>query len=263
MTHLNQLPDLDREAFVPLYVQLSEIITKIIRETGLSEGDPVPSENDLLERYDVSRTTIRQAFQRLESLDIIRRIRGKGTFVASPKSRDLVRGFQSIEDMLASEGIKADNSLLRCEVTHPPGEWAQHLQIDQEEKVLYLRRIKLADGKPLALEERLLPKGIAEFFTQEDFSHNSICDKIQPRMARVAYFISSSPITKTEADELNVDSKAPIIRRVGTYYDKDGQPIMFSRVTFLADKVELRFDFYREDQNWGLISVTQPEISAS
>jgi len=63
-----KLPDLDQDPFKPLYAQLAEAIIKFIRKYRLGEGDWAPSENELLARYKISRTTIRQAFQYLESL---------------------------------------------------------------------------------------------------------------------------------------------------------------------------------------------------
>ena len=84
MTQTPQLPDLDKNDYKPLYIQLSDLLADFIKDSVLVEGDALPSENELLARYDISRTTVRQAIQRLESQDLVRKIRGKGTFVTAP-----------------------------------------------------------------------------------------------------------------------------------------------------------------------------------
>ncbi|MFO8089438.1 MAG: GntR family transcriptional regulator [Desulfatiglandaceae bacterium] len=88
MIKFNEFTNIDKNSYIPLYVQLSDILAKYIRENNLDEGDSIPSENDLTIYYGISRNTVRQAFQILESQDIIRRVRGKGTFVTRSKKKN-------------------------------------------------------------------------------------------------------------------------------------------------------------------------------
>ncbi|KIX11269.1 GntR family transcriptional regulator [Dethiosulfatarculus sandiegensis] len=259
MTELSKLPDLNSGDFKPLYVQLCEVLTAYIRENGLVEGDSVPSENELIKRYSISRTTIRQAYQHLESQDVIRRIRGKGSFVASPKRRDWVRQFQSIEKMLAEQGVKATNRVLEMGEDYLPVDCARDLKLAPGTTGLMIKRLKLADGKPYALEERYLPHEVADQLDKEllkTCSLNDLMDsKRETKVIEMNYRIGTFPLTKKEAQSLNVDMGSLVIRRSGVYFNAEYKPVMWGRLTFLADRVELTYSFHRDDKNWGGITL--------
>lgn len=125
---------------------------------------------------------------------------------------------------------------------------------------MLLRRVKYADGGPFALEERLIPMNAVSRRTREDFRENLPVFKIledsgRTKIVRVTYIISDSPLTRPEAHVLQADLAAPILRREGIYFDARDEPVMFGRVTFLADKIEPHFEFHKEDGNWGAISL--------
>ncbi|MBW2309287.1 MAG: GntR family transcriptional regulator [Deltaproteobacteria bacterium] len=98
---LLNLKDLNNEDFKPLYVQLADVLAEHIQQNRLQPGDPIPSENDLIQRYAISRMTVRIAMQRLETEGIIKKIQGRGTFVAEPKFHDYVKGVRSLEETFA------------------------------------------------------------------------------------------------------------------------------------------------------------------
>jgi GntR family transcriptional regulator len=83
---------IDRSRFVPLYFQIAEILKDRIEAATWQAGDRFPSERELIEEFGVSRTAIRPALQLLESDGELVRIKGKGTFVAPPKTALAVQG---------------------------------------------------------------------------------------------------------------------------------------------------------------------------
>ncbi len=259
MANLDFLPDIDRSDYKPLYVQLSEALAGYVRSGGLARGDLLPSENELMDRYRVSRATVRQAVQRLESLEIARRVRGKGTFVAAPKKRGTVSGFQNLEDSLASQGIKVTNRLISCEEVDRADKWAEDFCSEVGRRLFLVRRLKRAGRKPLAIEERLLPLAIAGRFSENDFRSKPIFDLLEERpeneIVRVAYTITSAPLSETERKLLSTDTHIPGIRRIGIYYGRDETPLMAGRLTFRADRIELKFEFHKKDDNWGVVTI--------
>ena len=70
---LNGDKKLDRNSYKPLYVQLSEIILNYINDSHLEHGDILPSENQLLSQFDVSRNTIRLAVDRLVKMGVAKK----------------------------------------------------------------------------------------------------------------------------------------------------------------------------------------------
>ena len=82
---LKPLPPLQKDDFKPLYAQLTEAIGQYIKLNNLGPGAPLPSETDIMNHYGVSRVTARQALQRLATEGLVKKVQGKGTFVAEPR----------------------------------------------------------------------------------------------------------------------------------------------------------------------------------
>ena len=74
-------PEMDKNSYKPIYIQISDIIIDYAKKTGLKGGDLLPSENELLSRYNVSRNSIRLAVDRLVQMNFAVKQRGKGTFI--------------------------------------------------------------------------------------------------------------------------------------------------------------------------------------
>ena len=258
MLDWNQIPKLDKAEYKPLYIQLSDNLAELIKIKGLSAGTLLPSENDLLAQYDISRTTIRQAIQRLESREIVNKVRGKGTFVAAPKRRSLVGGFQNIEESLAKQGITVATEPLELVDASPP-KWAENLGLPAGSQIRLLRRVKLADNIPFAIERRAFPMEVANRLSKKELETKPIFDLLDGhsdfRISRVIYNISAAMASEQEASKLHVVPETPVIVRLGLYYSHDESPVMSGKVTMLAERVSLGFEFNRDDDNWGLVTM--------
>ncbi len=254
-----KLPDLNKDNHVPLYIQLGEILIQYIKKNKLTDGDLIPSENDLLARYEVSRMTIRQAVQWMESQEIVKRVRGKGTFVIAPKRREHIRNFQSFEDRLRELGRKPENILLDYQKTLLPQKWIKSYGLWISGQALLIRKLKLADDEPLAIDERYLPLDVASRFRENDLRDHTIFDLFRSRtdltFIKVLYTYNASLISQNEARELKVKHSSSVLRRSGVYYNSKEQMVMFSRVTFLGDKIELSLEYHYKDDNWGTITI--------
>src|SRR5580693_5934206 len=91
---------LDPQSPVPLYAQLESILAAEIAAGTLPPGSQLPKEEDLVKRYAVSRTTVRQTIQNLTRRGLIEIRRGKGTFVLQPKiTQELTELSGFVEDM--------------------------------------------------------------------------------------------------------------------------------------------------------------------
>ena len=254
------LPDLDRIEYKPLYLQLVDALTEYISDNRLNSGDLLPSENELLARYDVSRSTVRQAMQHMETRELIRKVRGKGTFVAEPRIRKWVRGFQNLEATMAEQGIVVRNSLLRYEEVTAAPPWTGDIGPAVGNGCAFLVcRLKTLDDRPLALEERYLPAHVGSRFTRDDFLDRPVYDLVESleefEILHVVYTMSTAPLLEWEADALQTRPGTPAMRRIGFYHGRGGSPIMASRLTFLPDKLELRFEFRKTGDTWSVVSV--------
>src|SRR6185437_3638584 len=137
---------LDKHIEVPMYQQLQSLIRTNITSGTWQPGQAIPSEQMLSRQFEIARMTVRQALEGLIREGLLRRERGRGTFVAHPMvERELsrLRGFS--EDMRARR-MAPSARLLAREVVPAPPEVSEHLRLGAREAVIYMRRLRLADA---------------------------------------------------------------------------------------------------------------------
>ncbi len=154
---LNGFYELDRNSFKPLYVQLSEIILKHATDNQLKHGDAIPSENELLSKFDVSRNTIRLAVERLVKLGVAKKIRGQGTFYIKDNKSLSVSYHHAFEGSAERIGLKVTNQLINKETVTGCINWIDGLGKTNWDETIWIRRKKMASNESLAMEESPLP----------------------------------------------------------------------------------------------------------
>ncbi len=145
-------------AAITVRVELMQTITDHYRP-----GDRLPSEPELAAAYSVSRSTIREALQALETDGVVRRIHGLGTFVNQIAPR--VTGALDV-DLGVTETVEAANQrlgvqVLRVDEIAAPREIAERLSLPPAGRVLLVERIILANDRPAALAVDAIPQAIA------------------------------------------------------------------------------------------------------
>ncbi len=252
------MPGLDVTDSRPLYAQLAETIREFIRDQGIASGSLLPTESELMKRFGASRTTVRQAIQRLEDSGLVRKIQGKGTFVMASLGRNRLNAFRSVEPGLAEQGKAVTNIMLDQSDGVPPP-WAVSLGFPDEGRIRVFRRLKIVEDRPLALEVRVLPLDVAAVLTEDDLIHRPFYDvldiNLKTKIQHVTYSITAGIAAAKEADDMGIAPGTPLLIRSGLYYNLSGQSIMAAKVFFVAERVELRFEFDRKDDNWGIILV--------
>lgn len=106
---------------MPIYKTIENDLKKLINESELKSGDLVPSENELKEKYAVSRMTVRQALNNLVNDGYLYRHKGKGTFISQRKIEKNIHGVRSFtEEMAATNRCQPDRVSLKekVDLTH-------------------------------------------------------------------------------------------------------------------------------------------------
>src|ERR1700754_3303888 len=137
----------------PLYSRVEAVLASEIADGAPNVGDQLPTEDDLIERFAVSRITVRRAIQNLVSRGLVEIRRGKGTFVAAPRiTQELTELSGFVEDMHAL-GRKPTARVLGREIVTADRMVAGQLALTKGERVVRIRRVRLADGVPLSFDE--------------------------------------------------------------------------------------------------------------
>jgi GntR family transcriptional regulator len=220
----------DHDSPVPFYYQLKEILAEEI-ETGRYEpGDKLPSEHDLCEAFKVSRTVVRQALNELEMEGLLRRRKGRGSFVLPKKVSESL--FQNLTGLY--EDVAARGGILRSEVRHlervpAPIPVAAELGLQEGDSVIVLDRLRFVNGVPWVVVATYLPYELCPQLLQEDMEDQSLYAVLEQKYGiRIAYgrrSVEATTATATVARALAIEERDPILLLRSTSYDEDNRPV--------------------------------------
>src|SRR5258707_9372037 len=146
----------------PLYERVESVLAGDIADGSLPPETQLPSEDGLVERFKVSRTTVRKAIQNLVERGLVEVRRGKGTFVTQPKiTQELTELTGFVEDMQAA-GRTPTARLLDKRIVAADEPRPRHLPLPPGALVVRLQRVRLADGVAMSFDETYLPRDIGE-----------------------------------------------------------------------------------------------------
>ncbi|MEG0029356.1 MAG: GntR family transcriptional regulator, partial [Aurantimicrobium sp.] len=170
---------LERTGPIPLYFQVSQIIEAAILNGTLPPGSRIENEVALGERVGLSRPTIRRAIQDLVDKGLLVRRRGVGTQVVHGQ---VTRGVEltSLNDDLENSGQKPSTEMLEFKVVPADAKIAEQLAVSLGSPTLYLHRIRLSDGVPVAVMENWLPEDFTTL-SKNDVSEHGLYQVLRSR----------------------------------------------------------------------------------
>jgi GntR family transcriptional regulator len=147
----------------PLSEQVRRHILAMIRDTGLRPGEKLPTEAELSTRFDVSRTTIREALKLLEQDHVVEAVTGHGRFLTAAGAMRVERPitrYESLTQMLESLGFAVSTSVLDVREDVCREEESERLGLAEGDPVIRLSRLKYGDGKPLVFSVSVIPRAL-------------------------------------------------------------------------------------------------------
>ena len=167
---------IDKDSRIPLYYQLMDIIVEMIEEGKLQEDDRLPSERELCETYDVSRSTVRQAIQELEKEGYIYRLHGKGTFVSPEKFKQDLLEFYSFTEEMKRIGKTPSSKVLDFEIAKCNEKLARKMNLNVRDKIYIFTRLRLANNEPMMVETSHVPYNRFPGITKEELEEYAMYD---------------------------------------------------------------------------------------
>lgn len=228
--------DLDRSSPVPLYHQVATAIDAAIEDGRLQPGEFLENEVALAARLGISRPTARQALQDLVERGRLVRQRGVGTHVAPARVRRPVE-LTSLHDDLTKSGRKPSTEVLEHRTVSASAEVAEALELPEGTEVVMIRRLRMADGEPLAVLTNYVPLDIAP--TVEELAVSGLYDLLRSRGAKpkvARQRIGARSATAAEARTLGEKPRAALLTMERTAYDDNGKGIEFGQHIYRASR---------------------------
>ena len=224
----------------PKHFQIQSILRdRILR--AQDGGTKLPAETALAREFGVSRVTVRQALAALERERLIRREKGRGTFVAQrvtrPTPKPKLTGF--MEDLIAA-GAPTRVKLLRRVVVPATREVAAQLRVQPGEKVLHVERLRYVEERPLSYLHSYLPLDIAQKLSAEDLEAAPIITLLHQRhrvpIVEAEQVIEAAVADVQAAELLEVPVGAPLLQIERSYMSRKGRPIYYVHSFYRADR---------------------------
>ena len=246
----------DRSSDRPVYRQIADQLRTAITQGEFPPSAKLPSERVLMDRYQTSRVTVRQAIAVLGAEGLIDVEHGRGVFVRSrPPLRRLGRERLGRREREAGKGAFLSDAMAagreasaEVEVARgvAPPEVAERLHLSQGDQVLIRRRRMLADGQPVQLATSYLPLQLVEGtqIEQADTGTGGTYARLEElghRLGRFQEDLSARMPLPDEARALRLGAGVPVIRVVRTAFDEQGAPVEVNEMVLAADRYELTY----------------------
>jgi GntR family transcriptional regulator len=224
-----------------LYSRIEAVLASEIADGDLKVGDQLPTEDSLMVRFGVSRITVRRAIQNLVGRALVEIRRGKGTFVAAPKiTQELTELSGFVEDMHAL-GRKPTARVVSKEIVPADATVANQLALTKGERVVRIRRVRLADGVPLSFDETYLPLDIGKKIIADNLKVEPIFSLLERKydvpLIEAEYKLDAVAADTEVAAALKVKRRSPIFRIERTSYSTGSRPVDYERLYYRGDLV--------------------------
>ncbi|WP_158221591.1 GntR family transcriptional regulator [Terribacillus sp. 7520-G] len=239
---------IDKNSPIPLYYQLEQAIREHIETGTLTPGEMLPPERHYTESLGISRMTVRHAMQALIEDGLLERRRNKGLFVKEqPFHQSLAKLTSFREDMLA-RGLTPSNKILEWKEINLSSLAADKLQKEIGTKAIRIKRLRLADEEPIAVETITSPlemtKNLTETKLKESF-YKYLEEDMQLTLHRAEQEIEALLADEETASLLNISPGDAVLRIHRLSYLKDERPFEYVTSTYRADKYTFTSSFYR------------------
>lgn len=235
------------ESFTPRYYAIEQSLRARIELLG--PDAPLPSDAMLCEEFGVSRMTARNAVQRLVHEGLVYRVPGRGTFVAARPSHRHASKIWSFSDETRRHGKTPSSRVVSRAVGEPTSGEAARLRLSAGDAVVVVRRIRLADGVPIALERATFPAELADAILNADLEQGSLhatlvgADRI-PTAGQAT--VTAETAEKEEAKLLRVSPGAALLVERRLITDQHGRPLELTESRYVAERYALDVDFVVE-----------------
>lgn len=223
----------------PKYIRIRDWLLDRILSTGLTRGDRLPSEHELIRQFDVSRVTVRQALEALRAEGIIESHHGKGWFLRRVCAVQNLGRLLGFGEMLAPMGVRTRSEVLEIAECEAPEAVAVAFGIAPGAPLTRIARLRIAGGRVMSYDLSYFPLEIGRRLQQQDLSRQDIFVLIERALGIPLGFadvtLEMAPAEVEASQRLHVAAGTPLFKMTRLTHDSRGMPIDFEYVYGLPE----------------------------
>jgi GntR family transcriptional regulator len=235
---------LSSDTGVPLYIQIHNLLKEQIRLGEWQADEPMPTEDQLVAHFGVSRTTVRQALTDLAREGLVVRKAGRGTFARQPLMMLRMHQWHSVGVDIARRGLKSSKLTLCVEKLDAAVEIAHRASEFAERSILHIKQVRYADDLPVLVLDNYFPFDLCAFLAEmplddPEFSVQGALADHGIELATARGEISATLASDIEAKYLEVEVGSPLVEIATKSYSADERVIEYSKGVVRTDRYPL------------------------
>ncbi len=219
---------------VPKYLELKEWLLRGVLEGRFRPGDALPSENELAQRFAVSRITVRQALDLLRESGLVTAHQGKGYFVRAISAMQDLGRLQGFGEMMEPLGIATRSEVLGAAVVEAPAAVARAFGARRGEEVVRIERLRIAASITMSVDLSYFPLDVGRPLLGLDLQRVDIFKLIETDLGiEIGFADITMSVVEADADlcaHLPLKPGAPVIHIERLTHAMDGRPIDFENL---------------------------------
>jgi GntR family transcriptional regulator len=235
---------------LPYYYQLAEILRREL-DGKASRGEvlQLPSENELAERFSLSRATVRHALDTLENEGWIYRQKGKGSFAPFRRvQQDLTQLVSTTEDM-RRRGWSLESRLVAIQQITAPPYIAKALELPADAPIYQVSRLRIVNGEPLSVQNAHLPAERCPQLEANDLNsslYRLLDEKYGLKLWTGREVLRARPASPYEAELLQIHEGSCMLYVERITYTVEGIPIEYLESVWRGDRYDFTVNLTQE-----------------
>ncbi|MDZ4441234.1 GntR family transcriptional regulator [Bacillus cereus] len=224
------------------YKQIADVLEQNIRDGLFNETKKLPTEEALMNRFEVSRNTIRKVISQLVNRGYIFQVQGSGMFLRETSVKDYINlgSLRGLTKNLVSQNI--ETKVLELEVIDADEEIAKQMQCEAGTRLYFLKRLRIVDAKPFSIEVSYFKKDIIPYLNEEialSSVYSYFIEDLRLNIGFADKVISCEKVNKENAQLLELNEGDPALLIENTVYLVNGTIFELSQSMFHYEKAKL------------------------
>jgi GntR family transcriptional regulator len=231
-----------------LYLQVKDTMIKRIQEKEWAPYSMIPTENELMIEFNVSRTTIRQAVSILVQEGILEKKQGKGTIVKPQVFVGSLGKLKGFAEEALENGIIPSSKLLFVKTSRDFSKEKSLLDVPMEDEIVVIERLRLANQTPVAIERTCWPYSIGKMLLYQDLDVANFYDILEEQniiLKTANEKIKAINATLLEADLLGIRGGQALLQMERLSFGQENKPIEYTTTKFCSDKYQYFIELMR------------------